>query len=115
MAWECAMNTLRKAVHDYIEMRRSLGFKLHDAERGLRKFISFLERHRAAHITIALAMQWAQENPSARPCEWARRLSFVRGFARYWSATDPRTPAHRGNGIIAGRCRPSSDRPLVRA
>ena len=37
------MNTLRKAVHDYIELRRGLGFKLHDAERGLRKFISFLD------------------------------------------------------------------------
>jgi integrase/recombinase XerD len=85
------MNTLRQGVHDYIEMRRSLGFKLRNVERDLRKFILFLERHRASHITIALAMQWAQENPSARPFEWARRLSFVRGFARYWSATDPRT------------------------
>jgi integrase/recombinase XerD len=85
------MNTLHKAVHDYIEMRRSLGFKLNDAERRLRKFIAFLDRHSAPHITVALALQWAQENPSARPCEWARRLSLVRGFARYWSATDPRT------------------------
>src|SRR5260370_17177619 len=85
------MNTVRKAVHDYNEMRRRLGFKLRDGERGLLKFILFLERHNASHITIALAMQWAQENPSARPFEWARRLSFVRGFARYWSATDART------------------------
>jgi integrase/recombinase XerD len=85
------MNTLRKAVHDYLEMRRSLGFKLHDTERGLLKFVSFLKRHNASHITIALALQWAQENPSAHPSEWARRLSFVRGFARYWSATDART------------------------
>ena len=85
------MSTLRKAIQDYIEMRRNLGFKLHDAQIGLLKFASFLEKHNASHITIALAMQWAQENPSARPCEWARRLSFVRGFARHWSATDPRT------------------------
>ncbi len=85
------MNTLCKAVHDYLEMRRSLGFKLHDTERGLLKFVSFLKRHNASHITIALALQWAQENPSAHPSEWARRLSFVRGFARYWSATDART------------------------
>lgn len=85
------MSTLRKAVHDYLEMRRSLGFKLHDAGIGLRKFVSFLEQRNASHITVALALQWAQENPSAQPVEWARRLSFVRGFARHWSATDPRT------------------------
>jgi integrase/recombinase XerD len=36
------MSTLRVAVQDYIEMRRSLGFKLHDAAIGLRKFVSFL-------------------------------------------------------------------------
>jgi integrase/recombinase XerD len=82
------MNTLRSAVHDYIEMRRSLGFKLQDAKRGLLKFLSFLERQNASHITTTLALQWAQENPLARPVEWARRLSFVRGFARHWSATD---------------------------
>lgn len=85
------MSTLRKAIQDYVEMRRNLGFKLHDAQIGLLKFASFLEKHNACHITIDLAMQWAQENPSARPCEWARRLCFVRGFARHWSATDPRT------------------------
>lgn len=85
------MSRLRKGVQDYIEMRHRLGFKLHDAQIGLLKFVSFLEQHKAFYITIALAMQWAQENPSARPCEWARRLSFVRGFARHWSATDPRT------------------------
>jgi integrase/recombinase XerD len=66
------------------------------------------EQHKAFHITIALAMQWAQENPSARPCEWARRLSFVRGFARHWSATDPRTEVPP-SGLLPhrpGRARP---------
>lgn len=102
------MSTLRQAVHEYIEMRRSLGFKLNDANTYLLKFISFLEQHGATHVTIALAVQWAQENPSVHPAEWARRLRFVRGFARYWSATDPRTEVpplgllpHR-----AGRARP---------
>jgi len=85
------MSTLRVAVQDYIEMRRSLGFKLHDAAIGLRKFVSFLEQQNASHITVALALQWAQESSSVQPVEWARRLSFVRGFARHCSATDPRT------------------------
>jgi integrase/recombinase XerD len=68
------MSRLRKAIQDYLEMRRNLGFKLHDAQIGLLKFASFLEKHNARHISIDLAMQWAQENPSASPCEWARRL-----------------------------------------
>ena len=45
------MSALRKAVQDYIEMRRSLGFKLHDAAIGLRKFVAFLEQHNTSHIT----------------------------------------------------------------
>jgi len=85
------MSALHKAVQDYIEMRRSLGFKLHDAAIGLRKFVAFPEQHNASHITVALSLQWAQENFAVQPVEWARRLSFVRGFARHWSATDPRT------------------------
>ena len=85
------MSTLRVAVQDYLEMRRSLGFKLHDAGIGLLKFVSFLEQQNASHITVALALQWAQESSSVQPVEWARRLSFVRGVARHWSATDPRT------------------------
>jgi integrase len=38
-----------------------------------------------------LALSWAQQPKSVQPAEWARRLSFVRMFARHRSATDPRT------------------------
>lgn len=38
-----------------------------------------------------MALAWAQQPSHAQPAHWARRLSFVRGFARYRSATDPRT------------------------
>jgi len=85
------MSTWRQAVEDYIQLRRSLGFKLCDAQVALRHFASFLEASGASHLTIALALQWAQHDPAARPAEWARRLSFVRGFARHWSAQDPHT------------------------
>ena len=85
------MKTWRRDVEDYIQLRRSMGFKLHDAHIGLLNFAAFLDARAAQRITIALAMQWAQKNPKARPEEWARRLSFVRGFARHWSAHDPKT------------------------
>lgn len=85
------MNTLRQAVHSYLSMRRDLGFKLTDAGKGLLDFASFMHRHRASYITQALALKWAQAPANVQPAHWAKRLSFVRGFARYRSATDPRT------------------------
>jgi integrase/recombinase XerD len=36
-------------------------------------------------------MEWAQQDKTARPVEWAGRLPFVRGFARYWSPQDSQT------------------------
>ena len=38
VAGRCAMNTLREAVREYLEMRRSLGFKLLEAGKGLTRF-----------------------------------------------------------------------------
>ena len=101
-------------------MRRSLGFKLLDANNGLIQFASFLEQSRATHITIALAMKWAQQDKNARPPEWARRLSFVRGFARHWSAHDSRTevpprvaalPAWAGPPVLIQRRRDPETAP----
>jgi len=85
------MNTLRQAVHEYLSLRRALGFKLQDAGKGLLDFVTFMEQHRASYITQALALTWAQQPSNVQPAQWAQRLSFVRGFARHRSATDPRT------------------------
>jgi integrase/recombinase XerD len=85
------MKKLRKAVHDYVALRRALGFKLCKVEVGLLDFVSFLERQGISHITTARALQWATQPSHVQPSVWAQRLSFVRGFARHWSATDPRT------------------------
>lgn len=85
------MNALRQAVQDYLSMRRALGFKLSEAGKGLLDFATFMERHHAAYITRALALAWAQQPTNVQPSCWARRLSYVRGFARHRSASDPRT------------------------
>lgn len=84
------MNTLRDALQEYIDLRRGLGFKMRDAGLLLPRFVSFMEQRQAGHITTRLALEWAQR-PSVQPAEWARRLCFVRGFARHRSATDNRT------------------------
>ena len=54
------MTTLRQAVGEYVRMRRHLGFKLHEAGKGLLDFVTFMEQHRASSITQALALTWAQ-------------------------------------------------------
>ena len=85
------MNTLRQAVDEYLSLRRNLGFKLREAGKALLDFVTFMEQHRATYITQALALAWAQQPADAQPSHWAKRLSFVRGFARYRSSSDPRT------------------------
>ncbi len=85
------MNTLRQAVQEYLSLRRSLGFKLQDAGKGLLDFVTFMERHRTSYITQALALAWAQQPVNVQPAQWAKRLSFIRGFAHHRSATDSRT------------------------
>ena len=85
------MNPLAKGIRDYLALRRGLGFKLVRHEAGLKEFASFLARKRSSHITVALALEWATQHAHQQPAEWAARLCVVRGFARYWSATDPLT------------------------
>ncbi|MGH8636457.1 MAG: tyrosine-type recombinase/integrase [Burkholderiales bacterium] len=84
------MNTLREALQEYLDLRRGLGYKMHDAGLLLPKFVQFMEGRHAEHISARLALEWAQR-PSVQPAEWARRLCFVRGFARHRSAVDSRT------------------------
>lgn len=85
------MSPLRKAVEDYLAMRRALGFKLRLPAGMLRAFASFLERERASHITTALAVRWATQPVGVQPAQWANRLGVVRRFAQFLSASDPRT------------------------
>lgn len=91
MAGRCTVNTLRHAVQEYLDLRRNLGFKLQKTGRGLFDFVTYMEQHHATRITQALALAWAQQPKKVQPSHWAQRLSFVRGFARYRSASDART------------------------
>jgi integrase/recombinase XerD len=85
------MTRWRPAIAESLQLRQRLGFRLQEARRVLQAFATFLDQRRAAHLTIALALEWAQANPAGRPTEWARRLPMIRGFARHWSAQDPHT------------------------
>jgi integrase len=85
------MSTLRQSLNDYLVLRQAMGFKMHDAPTLLPQFVDFLDRQGQTFITTEWAEQWATQPCHVQPAEWARRLRWVRGFARYHSAIDPRT------------------------
>ena len=71
------MNTLRQAVHEYLSMRRSLGFKLREAGKALLDFVTFMEQHHATYITQALALAWAKQPESAQAAYSGRILPLI--------------------------------------
>src|SRR6266511_622144 len=85
------MSKLRKALEEYLAVRRALGFKLNAPGRLLHQFMDFAETERASFITRDLALRWATQSAECQPVYWANRLSVVRQFAEYRSAIDPRT------------------------
>jgi hypothetical protein len=50
------MNTLRQAAQEYLNLRRSLGYKLYKAGKLLPPFVKFMEEHRASYVTTQLAL-----------------------------------------------------------
>ena len=85
------MNNLRESLTEYLAMRRALGYKLYKAGKGLSDFVSFLEQRGESYITTRLALEWAQQPTTVQPNGWAKRLGYVRVFAKYLSAIDLRT------------------------
>src|SRR5260370_23818143 len=91
MAGSDAMKDLRAGIVDYLDLRRSLGFKLKTDERLLLDFAAFMERRGATRITSKLALAWAQRPETTDPNYLAGRLRAGRSFARYRILTYPRT------------------------
>jgi integrase/recombinase XerD len=85
------MNNLQTALDNYLEIRRTLGFKLRDEGYILPKFIRYLENQGSPFITTILALQWAIQPKEVQPAHWACRLRMVRKFAQFQSTVDHRT------------------------
>lgn len=85
------MSALHQGVDEYLALRHALGFRLHAYGTILHDFVSFVERQGAGVITTGLALRWATHRSDVSPAWWANQLGVARGFARYWSARDPRT------------------------
>jgi integrase/recombinase XerD len=83
------MTPLRKALEDYLRIRRQLGYQLKLDGQLLEDFVGFLEQAGATRITTELALDWAKLPAGARPHRWRQRLGIVRAFARYLATIDP--------------------------
>ena len=84
------MNSLAKELDRYLEIRRSLGYKLNTDGRILRRFVSFAEQKNSGHMTTDLFLRWQKVFGHAHRATWARRLGIVRIFARWLHGIDPR-------------------------
>jgi integrase len=78
-------------MQQYLSLRRSLGFKLINAESTLRSFAAFAEREAASHVTTDLALRWVKLSTAKEPATLADRLNIVRRFAIWRSAADMHT------------------------
>jgi integrase/recombinase XerD len=84
------MSRLRRAVTQYLTVRRALGFRLVHTGRLLHQFVAFAETARAQTLTTQLAVQWATLPPGSSAWH-AQRLGIVRCFARWWQSIDSDT------------------------
>jgi len=85
------MKPLATAAQDYLDLRRSLGFKLRNETWLLPDFVSYVNSHGSSIITTELAVAWAQQPAGVAPIWWAKRLGAVRRFALHHRAFDART------------------------
>src|SRR3989442_8129049 len=81
------MSKLRQALHEYLAVRRALGFRLKEQARELHNFVDFAEEEKASFITRDLALRWATQSPHAQPVSWAlyaasRSIAVLRIFGR---------------------------------
>jgi site-specific recombinase XerD len=53
--------------------------------------VAFAEREGESYITTQLVLRWTRQPSQAQPATWASWVAMVRRFARWWSASDPRT------------------------
>ncbi|MFN2503841.1 MAG: tyrosine-type recombinase/integrase [Acidimicrobiales bacterium] len=86
------MSVFAQHVEECLRLRRALGHQLADAARLLPRFVSHLDSLGAATITVEVALDWVQL-PDTGPTSsvWMRRMTAVRGFARYMSGIDRAT------------------------
>jgi integrase-like protein len=77
----CTMTALRRAINDYLTLRRRLGGTLHEAGRVLIAFAAYAERERAEHATTDLVLRWATQLAGIAGATVNRRCQIIGRFA----------------------------------
>lgn len=85
------MRGLHETVHQYLSLRRALGYKLEREGTLLPDFADFVKAQGGDHITTELALRWACQPAGTSLRWWAKRLGMVRRFAAHVRALDPNT------------------------
>ncbi len=85
------MTDFHRHVAEYLQLRRSLGFRPGFCARVLPQLASYLEASGAPVLTAQLAISWAGLPRGVQPIVLAHRLGAARGLARYLQAIDPAT------------------------
>jgi integrase/recombinase XerD len=85
------MSALSGHLRDYLELRRSLGFRLQRDGQMLSGFVSYLDTIGAAAVTTRHALTWATAPADGDPAYWRHRLAVTRPFARYLMPLVPGT------------------------
>lgn len=100
------MSPLQAALIDYLRLRRSLGHKLATEEYHLDRFVAYLDDLDTRTVTVRAVLGFVLD-PGLDPASVVprRRLSAVRGFARYLAAIDPDTEIPPA-GLVSYRAHP---------
>jgi integrase/recombinase XerD len=92
MARDCGMNGLRQHLEDYLRLRRSLGHRMAEAAWLLPDFVAFLDERGQSTVTVQAALAWVRlREGEVVTTVSPRRITAVRGFARYLSGIDADT------------------------
>ena len=98
------MTAIRDSLARYVAARRALGASFYEPALALGHFVDLLEREGAEFITTDLALRWATTSLNVERATWGRRLSQVRGFARWMNVIDSRNQVPPA-GLLSARRR----------
>jgi integrase len=86
------MNGLGRHLEDYLRLRRALGHQLAEAAWLLPDFVAFMDKHGQSTVTVQATLAWVRlREGEVVTTVSPRRVTAVRGFARYLSGIDPDT------------------------
>ena len=84
------MSALSEQLDRYLNIRRSLGFKLGTAARILRRFVEFADSCGVEYVSTELFLGWQKSFGHANAHTWSRRLDCIRLFAAWLASLDAR-------------------------